>query len=70
MSAEPAGAWRTQDGELLACREKLRVLHENEQELLSVMQDAYEDAVLMGVDEVLARARIAGLAAQLKSPRR
>jgi PHD/YefM family antitoxin component YafN of YafNO toxin-antitoxin module len=62
--------WHTREGEPIACREKLRVLEENEQELLAVMQDAFEDAVLMGVDEFSARERIAGLAAQLKSPRR
>jgi len=62
--------WHTARGEPIACREKLRVLAENEQELLTVMQDAFDDAVLMGVDEVLARERIASLAARLKSPRR
>jgi len=70
MSVPGEAVWRTQDGEPVACREKLRVLQENEQELLCVMQDAFEDAVLMGVDEVLVRERIASLAAQLKSPRR
>jgi hypothetical protein len=70
MSAVSDALWRTARGEPIACREKLRVLAENEQELLTVMQDAYEDAVLMGVDEVLARERIAGLAARLKSPLR
>jgi len=70
MSVLDEPVWRTQGGEPIACRDKLRVLQENEQELLAVMQDAYEDAVLMGVDEVLARERMAGLAAQLKSPRR
>ncbi len=70
MTADAGHAWRTRDGELLACREKLRVLQDNEQELLAVMQDAFDDAVLMGVDEGLARARMAGLAARLTSPLR
>jgi hypothetical protein len=70
MSAAAAVAWQTRDGEPIACREKLRVLDDNEQELLAVMQDAFDDAVLMGVDEILVRARMAGLAARLKSPLR
>jgi hypothetical protein len=62
--------WRMTGGEPVACREKLRVLEENEHELLAIMQDAFEDAVLMGVDESFARDRFAGLAASLQSPRR
>jgi hypothetical protein len=62
--------WRMTDGEPVSCREKLRVLEENEHELLAIMQDAFEDAVLMGVDEVFARDRFASLAASLQSPRR
>jgi hypothetical protein len=62
--------WRMTDGEPVSCREKLRVLAENEDELLALMQDAFEDAVLMGVDEACARDRFAGLAASLRSPHR
>ncbi len=62
--------WRMTDGEPVSCSEKLRVLEENEHELLAVMQDAFDDAILMGVDEVFARDRFAALAATLQSPRR
>jgi len=62
--------WRMTGGEPVSCREKLRVLEDNEHELLALMQDAFEDAVLMGVDEVFARNRFAGLAASLRSPHR
>jgi hypothetical protein len=69
MNAGVHQGWRTAAGEPVSCREKLRVLADNEQELAQIMQDAFEDAVLMGVDEAYARERIAGLAAALKSPK-
>jgi hypothetical protein len=34
------------------------------------MQDAFEDAVLMGVDEAVMRYVLAAMVTQLKSPRR
>ncbi len=52
------------------CREKLRALADNEAELAQVMQDAFEDAVLMGVDEAAMRAVLAGMVAGLRSPKR
>ena len=42
----------------MSCREKLKTLEENDAELRQVMQDAFEDAVLMGVDEAAMRGRI------------
>jgi len=57
--------WLTPAGEPVACRDKLRVLDENLAEARQVLQDAFEDAVLMGVDPAMARSALAGLAAQL-----
>ena len=65
-----AHTWPGADGAPISCREKLRTLAENEAELRQVMQDAFEDAVLMGVDETAMRARLAGMAAGLRSPKR
>ena len=65
-----AQTWPGVDGAPISCREKLRTLAENEAELRQVMQDAFEDAVLMGVDETAMRARLAGMAAGLRSPKR
>ena len=62
--------WPQPDGEPVACRDKLDVLNENYDELHHVMQDAFEDALLMGVDEAHMRAAIAELVAGLKAPRR
>lgn len=63
-------AWLTLSGEPIACREKLRVLDDNLAEARQVLQDAYEDAVLMGVDPARMRQIFAELAAQLDSPNR
>ena len=62
--------WPQSDGRPVSCREKLRVLEENYQELAETMQDMFEDAVLMGVDDAAARRILADLVAALKSPRR
>ena len=63
------GTWLQPDGTPVSCREKLRVLEENHAELRQMMQDAFEDAVLMGVDETFMRTALADMAAGLKSPR-
>lgn len=70
MSLAPPAAWPGADGAPLACREKLRVLEENHRELVQVLGDALEDAVLMGVDEAAMRGLLAELVAALPSPRR
>ncbi len=61
--------WPQPDGEPVSCRDKLDVLNENFDELRHVMQDAFEDALLMGVDEAYMRAAVAELVASLKAPR-
>jgi hypothetical protein len=62
--------WPTADGAPLACRDKLRVLAENHVELAQTMQDAFEDAVLMGVDEAAFRRVLIDLVHSLHSPHR
>ena len=61
--------WLQPDGTPIACREKLRTLTENHAEAAQVLQDAFEDAVLMGVDEQTMRAMLAGLVDGLRSPK-
>lgn len=62
--------WLQPDGAPMSCREKLRVLEENQAELQQTMRDAFEDAVLMGVDAEAMRAvlreMVDGLATPLK----
>lgn len=69
MSAMPA-IWPGADGNPVSCREKLRTLAENHAEARQVLQDAFEDAVLMGVDEAAMRRILAELVAGLASPKR
>ena len=69
MTAAPA-AWPQADGTPVSCREKLKTLADNHAELAQVMQDAFEDALLMGVDEAAMRRVLADLVAALRSPSR
>ena len=54
----------------MSCREKLKTLEENHDEVRQVLQDAFEDAVLMGVDETAMRAILADVVQGLRSPKR
>ena len=71
VSAEDRERYRIgADGNPVSCREKLKVLAENHAELAQVMRDAFEDAVLMGVDEAAMRRILEELVAGLPSPKR
>lgn len=61
--------WPGADGQPIACRDKLKTLAENEAEARQVLQDAFEDAILMGVDETAMRDSMAALVAGLTSPK-
>jgi uncharacterized protein (UPF0335 family) len=69
MSEVPA-RWLQPDGTPVSCREKLRTLADNHTELAQVMQDAFEDAVLMGVDETAMRQILETMVRDLRSPAR
>lgn len=60
--------WPQPDGTPISCREKLRQLAENHREAAQVLQDAFEDAVLMGVDEAAMRRILVELVEGLRSP--
>ena len=62
--------WVQPDGAPIGCHEKLKVLAENHAELAQVMQDAFEDAVLMGVDAAAMRDILRQMVEQLESPGR
>lgn len=66
----PPQVWPQPDGSPVSCREKLKMLAENHAELAQVMQDAFEDAVLMGVDEAAMRRILTDMVAALASPKR
>ena len=60
--------WPQPDGTPVACREKLRMLEENHAELQSVLRDAFEDAVLMGVDGAVMRRMLVTMVEALEMP--
>jgi hypothetical protein len=71
MSAmDPPAQWPGADGAPVSCREKLKMLGENHREAAQVLRDAFEDAVLMGVDEAAMRRILTDLVAALPSPKR
>lgn len=70
MSPEAPAVWPGADGQPVSCREKLKMLAENHAEARQALQDAFEDAVLMGVDEQAMRRILAELVEGLRSPKR
>jgi len=70
MIPPPPTIWPQPDGAPVSCREKLRMLAENHAELAQALQDAFEDALLMGVDEQAMRRILIGMIEALESPKR
>ncbi|MBV9785258.1 MAG: hypothetical protein JO264_15715 [Acidisphaera sp.] len=70
MIADPPRLWLQPDGTPVSCVEKLRMLAENHAELAQVLQDAFDDAILMGVDEQAFRRILVELVNGLESPHR
>jgi uncharacterized protein (UPF0335 family) len=70
MIPPPPTIWPGDDGNPLACRDKLKMLAENHAELAQMLRDTFEDAMLMGVDESAMRAILAGMIEGLESPKR
>ncbi|HYF09157.1 MAG TPA: hypothetical protein VD970_16160 [Acetobacteraceae bacterium] len=70
MSLDPPRLWPGSDGSPISCREKIKVLEENHREAAQILRDAFEDAVLMGVDEEAMRRILAELVTHLPSPKR
>ncbi len=68
MAKRPETVWRSPQGEVIACVEKLKVLSENLEEIQQACQDALEDAVLMGCDEAQFRTALADLVNELENP--
>jgi hypothetical protein len=69
MIPDPPQIWPQPDGTPVSCLEKLKVLRENHAELAQMMQDAFEDAVLMGVDDAAMRKILVELVEKLDSPK-
>jgi hypothetical protein len=69
MSIAAPEIWPQDDGAPVSCREKLKMLADNHAELAQVMQDAFEDAVLMGVDEAAMRRILTEMVVHLRTPK-
>ncbi|HEX3573255.1 MAG TPA: hypothetical protein VHU42_01535 [Rhodopila sp.] len=70
MIPAPPTNWPGLDGNAVGCREKLKMLTENYQEVSQVLRDAFEDAILMGVEEAAIRKILGDIVAGLDSPKR
>lgn len=70
MTEPTPGTWPGADGAPIACREKLKVLAENHDEARQALQDVFDDALLMGVDETAMRRILTELVAGLVNPKR
>lgn len=64
----PEPVWRSPDGEVVSCVEKLKVLRENLEEIQRLCQDALDDAVLMGCDESQFKQVLENLVQRLENP--
>ncbi len=60
--------WLQPDGVPVSCREKIKVLNENFQEISDLAQDALEDGILMGCTEAQLRQVLHLVIDQLKNP--
>ena len=43
--------WKSKDDEIVSCEEKVKVLNENYDEIKNIIQNSFDDAILMGCDE-------------------
>lgn len=70
MSMPEMPVWCGDDGSLVSCNEKIKVMQENMTELYQTAQDAFEDALLMGCSESQLREYLSRLIAALENPYR
>ncbi len=59
--------WRKPDGSVVSCHEKVKVLNENYTELQELLQDALDDALLMGCSEAQVRSAFQALLDNLQA---
>ncbi|MFH4354335.1 MAG: hypothetical protein WDW19_04690 [Neisseriaceae bacterium] len=60
--------WLDRNGDLIACKEKNKVMRENLEEFRQVSQDILEDALLMGCQEVQIKEVMLAIVSSLESP--
>lgn len=60
--------WVRDDGSVVSCTEKVKVMTENFDELKQIAQDAFEDGLLMEVSETQLREALHALVDTLVNP--
>lgn len=60
--------WVRDDKSIVACTEKIKVMQENFEEIQQMMQDAFEDGLLMEVNEAQMRETLKLIVEQLINP--
>ena len=60
--------WHDSEGKPLSCKEKIKVLNENFEEIRELAQDALEDGILMGAEEAQLRETFQHLLDSLQNP--
>ncbi len=60
--------WLRDDGSVVSCTEKVKVMTENFDEIKQIAQDAFEDGLLMEVSETQMRAALHALVDSLINP--
>lgn len=60
--------WVRDDGSVVSCTEKVKVMTENFDELKQIAQDAFEDGLLMEVSETQMREALRALIDNLVNP--
>ena len=70
MSMPEMPKWYDDDGQIVSCTEKVKVMEQNMTELYQTAQDAFEDALLMGCGEAQVREFLVKLAQSVVNPYR
>lgn len=60
--------WVRDDGSVVSCTEKVKVMNENLDELQQMTQDLFEDGLLMEVSEEQMRSVLVNMLNQLHNP--
>ena len=67
-SCNPWPIWQRDNGSIVSCTEKVKVMKENFDELKQIAQDALEDGLLMEVSEAQLREALHNLIDNLVNP--
>ena len=65
---KPLPTWLRDDKSIVACTEKIKVMQENFEEIQQMMQDAFEDGLLMEVNEAQMREELNAIVQNLVNP--